>query len=371
VIKKSLFFPILILTIYGLLRSLSPQIRNLQIEDAQTFLFPIFLLAIWWGLRRGESFKLSTITLISLLFVWAVSAANVRGFGASFLKKDTIYLSRFPEDPNSVLGSNYSFYYNRVADHYRAPHMKVIQRKLSNPIQAEVWLNQRDFEKILITPGNPWGRIYLAKHFLLFGEKSSVEPSADILKLSEALSLDENDDFYLLNIPGVELPLAIAIHPTQMQLPMVPEDLLAIFLAKFSKAVASHSLGNRSEYFTQASDVIGPWLTNGPRSLSAYYSATIELFRSISKQEGSADLECLIRDFSKASGLNQGYLDLRSGIYNNLAITYLLSDKDGENLELVKDLLIKASSLYDRENQPYINTKVALLNLMVLDRLGL
>jgi hypothetical protein len=370
VTKKTIIFPVLILFVFGLIRSFAPLIGNLQIEDLQTAFFPIFLASLWWCLRKEKSSKF-TLAVLFLLFLWTLSASNVRGFGASFLKKDRIYLARFPKDVNSVSGSNFSFYYYRVADHYRAPQMQVVQRDFSNPVEAENWLNQRDFEKILITPDEQWGRIYLANNFLLFGKKSELKPNSELLKISKSLSLDMDNDLYLLKLKGNSWPLAMAVHPTQLQLPMAPEELLAIFISLFSKAVSSDSLGIRSEYFTRASDVVGPWLTNGPRSMSAYYSATIDLFRAVNEPAGKADLNCVLQKFGHASGLNQGNGYLLSGIYNNLAIAYLLADEDEQNLSLAKDLLVKAASAYDRENQPYVNTKIALLNLMILDRMGL
>lgn len=380
---------------------------DFYLEDVQTFLFPLFLLALR-KLPRNTRFRLPLGLVVTALLFWLVGALNVRAFSSSVSNNSLVYLSRLEADKDGLLGRDLYLRYNEIAKTYSLPRMALVQRSFSHDEEAESWLEKRSSAIFLVHGLAEWLRVIVPDRSSYFDEPGFIfkqTNTEELAKEAKDYSINLSKNSLVVQPDFFPVPLVFSTHPGLINLPGATPELGRHFLAWMARAIGPHidkdeGLGEvflvdangfrrndgdsvargredvdaiRKHFLYNAISIDGPWKTLAPRSAALFYLGLLES-KDISDGQyySAAALKCALAAFKNAASFVEKRFnaDIYAAIFNNAAVLQIIAAENARDIARARQWLTKAAMLPETGVSNHAS-KLAMLNLLMLDRAGL
>ncbi len=376
------------------------RISGAPIEDLQTYLFPIFLLAFAF-LFRALELRISRIGFLVLLAVWAVDALHVRGFLGQ--RGGLTNFARLENDPNGLIGRGAMLRINHIADTYDISKTAPLQRLFEGSDEAERWIEGRADTPALIAGSGESFIVFPAPslgaaldRMLSRFRRATVEPTAELEQLTRSYGL-EIESTVEVTIPGSNRPLLLISSPDRISVPGEPVEMNRHYLAWLSNGLvrlteadttpALRQLGLRKkeilpdlarlpaaiDSFTEASRIIGDWPTPTPVIAARFFLGSMFLIEAVDGQIEPAAAQAADEVFKSAAGFTRGQSanPVAAALWNNHAVARALFTSGEDDLREAKRWLLRAAAVNDKSGRPVRAAKAAMINLILLERASL
>lgn len=368
---------------------------GLLLEDAQTILFPVALLCIA-RLPVNSKYRLSWVPLTIILACWLTAAIHVRGYFPHQLGRSTVYLARLNNDKSELKARELYRTYNEVANAYSLPLMSMVQREFTSLDEARSWLDARPTAAFLVLGEPNWLRVLLQHRVSLVEPvvvnspvlSEGVSSSGEHALRTEAVyyGIDLEAQAAVVRSNGSDLALVITRTPDSIRLPAEPSDLARHYLGWLAKGLDKPSATNpsaetlelqraqRDDAFSSAANIRGQWRTFAPVSLARFFRGQLALGAGLSGGRTEyGEVRCAVKHLAQAKKALQVKFDpeLYSAILNNLGVSLITMNHEAATITDARRALAVASTVTEATGVPTYSARLALLNLLMLDRAGL
>ncbi len=354
------------------------------VEDLQTLVFPIIAISVLY-LPRNTQFRIPLAAFGCAIFLWLGSALEVRGFMPVRSSGQGVFLANLEGDSERYYSRERLRLYNLIAKAYDLPHMTMVHRRFSTPVGAHNWLNKQRKGIVLLFGGQKWtqgvfkseGWQYLQSpiHNL-----EGFELPNPVIEEIHKLKINLRDDAFVVSNEDLEMPLFLQVTPERFQLPSIPGELFNRFLAWLSGGLREKLYGMsqsveeksmRRDYFNEAASVVGPWLSNAPRGLGKFFVASDDTVNALAKEPSL--FRCALKQFREGAAFAtiQEAPEINAAIFNNAGVAMLLQATERKHFAKASQWLWHAAITVDSNGQPVLGAKLAMLNVIMLDRAGL
>ena len=362
-------------------------------EDMQALLFPFVLLLIW-RMPKVAALRVPPVLLLGAGAFWLLGSLNVRGYLPSVFSTPGVYLAKVDGDTSDLEARAFERRYRDVARTYSLPALEMVHRRFDSAAEASAWLNSRELGASLLAGNQRALRLYLspkAGEQLAAGEAVtplSNEAHAEARKLE--LPLDGR--VRGLRLAASDLVLAVGVIPEFVSLPNHAPELVQHYVGWLSRALRidlltveegsltddSHQelLALQRDALNEAMMVEGAWSSYTPTGFAQMMVATGYLLQaSASDVDGyqSGVLQLVRVAYARSKRLMRVKFDPEAYavLLNNDAVVRILqSESEGERRD-VRRLLWEAASIRDAKGGVVLGAKLALLNLVLMERKGI
>ncbi len=362
-------------------------------EDMQAALFPFVLLLIW-RMPQSAALRVPPSLLLGAAALWLVGGLNVRGYLPSLLSTPGVYLAKVEGDTSDLEARAFERRYRDVSRTYSLPTLELVHRRFAGVKDASAWLSSRDQGVALLAGNQRVLRLYLspeAGEQLAIGEAItplSNEAHAEARKLQ--LPLDGR--VRGVRLPASDLVLAVGVIPELVDLPSHAPELVQHYVGWIARALRldlltsednsvtddSHqeTLALQRDALNEAVMVEGAWSSYTPTGFAQMLIATSYLLQASTLESDGYQpgvLTVVRNSYARSKRLMRQKFDPHAYavLLNNDAVVRILqSESDGERKD-VRRLLWQAAAIRDAEGRAVLGAKLALLNLLLMERRGI
>ena len=363
---------------------------NVNLANIQTIVFPILAVALFY-LPRQKKQRIPMGLAILALLCWLFSALHVRGLLSDIINPPEIIVTSLRGDPDDIEARAFKRAYYRQGRGRLNPTIGLRQGSYNDVQSLSRWGFRSADTSIVITGDKFWPKIALSNNRIkrisgvgsFFSQSNQAQFSEWLRRASEFYRLNIGENFFPVELLGVDFQLIGVLLPGEVSNPMQDEDLLAAWLAEVVSAVgknvpdyisASSSpielLQARREMLVSASMMPGRWKSPAALGLSRFLGGTFGLVAATQSLELSSK-QCASNDFKYALGQVEERADpeLYAAILNNAAIARLMVAQSSADYYYIEKMLMDASLVtYGEKSLPV--SRAALINLMILDKNG-
>ena len=360
-------------------------------EDIQTILFPFVLVSLW-RLPREPKFRVPS-KLIAVVFVlWVGATLHLRRSFPGRNQGIVSYISRLDQDPQGLAARTYYRRYMEISKTYHLPAIGLLYRNFANSVEASQWLSENSSQGVMIRGSALWPTVVfprLSKPFHARLRQSDVLPDWYVVE-AKKLDLALAQDALIVRLPGTDVPIAVAIFPEEFAMPLEPADLSAHLLAWAAAGLwpeQSKDIGSRPnkgmrlrrvnlqrDRLNEACRVEGPWKTNAPLGAAQFFLGTLDLLDYIANGAREQALSsCAVQELVSGAAFAVKWTDPQvfASLFNNAVVVKVVQGLSGKEDREMRKWLFRAATTVDDQGQPVRSAKLAMLNLIALERGGI
>jgi hypothetical protein len=367
---------------------------GLSISHAQIALFPIvaILLAL---LALAIKYRPLLLLVCVSTIGWIFSTSNLLAVLPSAIQSGDLFFAKYEDshDPEGIESWHRYRLYSKYARAYPFPDAHILDREFKNNDAAAIWLNSKNGKALLLRGDKNWPSVVFKQKSTDYfrSYKFDNKRYAELATRAEALKLDLNDEAVVIPWLEGEQEFLLQIAPEVITVPSAPEQLtlpLIGWLAhglSLNLSLKENEADNavlesiRRDAFNEAASIVGFWKSLTGIAAAEFFRATHDSYVALS-WNGNADqsgwgettLDCALKSLRTAAGrvIKKNDPEIFAAIYNNAAISLLYKNPTPEDILTIKSWLTKASKTKDRDGHVVRGAKLALLNLVALDKLA-
>lgn len=360
------------------------------LEHVQIVLFPFIAIALLFVPRRDEC-KMPKIFIICALIAGTVTSGIYYSKISLLPIRNHVVFGGFSGDVEALQERRFVRRYEQIAQVYNAPSATMVPFTFEENDHALRWLHNQKDVRLLVYGDMSWGRLALSTWIPdEVNGVGFVENYPEwIIEASQRYKLDLN-----LQVVGVRsrnffLPMLLVRVPEEVNVSKEPPELFLHVLGFIARGLMSDMnldsdvlqiesndiqgsdlLSMRVGAFRDATHVFGPWRSNSLLGLSEFLLGTFTTYGAILSESEPASFACAIKAFRRAAGYIQTSHDshLAASIFNNVAVAQLMLSSDKQSIDKALEWLQIASKMRDRNGNVILGARVALFNIMLIER---
>ncbi len=347
------------------------------LEDFQQFAFPVVVVLFFVAARYFRLGISNWLAVIPFLF-WIASLCNIHGVMASSGFGPSMAMARLVDDPELELRGKFFRDYQKLARKESLPSLGLLENQIADSEEALQSLEAKGLD-ILVSGNFSWLTISLSRDRLdkISGVSSLTREDIeyenylspdDVSRLVVVKGVDQNNEWLVLK------------GPQSVFLPTRDSLLARSFLGWMGTAVGS-KVENESRDFSfersfalsRITESFGLWASNVPRAFGGFLLGTAHLINSVENRFMPEMKICSRSIFATAASRVSANEDpeLYAAIFNNAAIAKILSTTTPHVMRQAKAELWKAANTRDNQGKLAPGARVAYVNLLKLERLGI
>lgn len=347
------------------------------LEDFQQFAFPVVVVLFFTVARYLKLGISNWLAVIPLLF-WIVSLCNILGVVASSGFGPSMAMARLVDDPELELRGKFFRDYQKLARQKSLPALGLLEKQIPDSKRALQSLEAKGLD-VLVSGSFSWLTVSLSKDRL---EKiSGISPLVkqdleyenylspdDVARLMVIKGIDQNNEWLVLK------------GPQSVLLPTRDSLLAGTFIGWLGTALGSKIENESSDFsfersfaLSRITESFGLWATNVPRAFAGFLLGTSHLINSVENKVLPEIKICSRSIFAAAASRVSASEnpELYAAIFNNAAVAKILSTTTPHVMRQARAELWKAANTRDSRGELAPGARVAYVNLLKLERLGL
>ena len=354
---------------------------GLRRDDAQIFLFPGVLISLWLGISHYlPSVPRGIFSLGILMWVLSIASVKANFFGTY---SQVVSIARLGESQDDVYARSLKQGVSELARYLDVPTPRLLSKKFEKDSSIKNLFKKSEQSLLLLTGDPLWLTIHIKPGLLTqFLPKERVSVSKEVLDDSKQWSVSENENVIQLHSGFGDLRLLAVTSPDAFGLPGLPKVLAVPFLAWFSRGIEAASGGysdavrltRQEDSLLEASEIVGPWRTNSTRGAARAILGNIFLLEAAFEKSFQYSLfSCALSSYRRAASFvpNADDKNVYAIINNNAAVAALSRARRQEDIEMARFWFERAISIFDDKGSPVLAAKIAMRNLIALERAGL
>ena len=362
---------------------------GVRIEDAQSALFPLFLLC-FLGFFAAPAFRFPLWLGFAAVCCWFLALLHINQVFTVGGSPHQALMARLAGDDSSLEGRDLFSRVNQIADTYVLTRAKLIFRSVDSEKEAQGLLASNPESPYLVWGDSEWYRIASQGNLANLGLGAAIA-STTVDNKEQQLPLQHfglSRGHYVSVVSQADFgpELAIVVVPEYFNMPARPEELARHFLAWLSEGLAADSLlrtkvdpaisttSMRLDAFNEASLIDGVWKSHAPLGFADQMLGTFTLLDSLKEdRERGREGERAAAFFRKAAGYARHETDpeLYAAIFNNAAVTMALRGSSPEDFQKAETWLHHALGAVKKGASVPQGSRAALFNLNSLFQTGL